>query len=174
MSTDPLHTLVLLNNLAEAGFLTGGLSNVQGGRWRQALVSTLTEQLGRLDSISDVPSRRILGQVLHLLPSLSSEGKSFSLHVLATIERVARSTTADQIASFDNDGPWNETHLLAEALLAANAMSHDSTVRANLKEKLLDASVLATVTTRWAWNREVLEQVASMVEMWQDDLRYGA
>lgn len=163
--------MVLLNNLAEAGFLTGSLSNVQGGRWRQALVSALVAQVKSLESTEDIASRRILGQILHLLPSLSSEGEAFAPYIVATIENVVRKPTASDLSTFANDGPWNDAHLLAEALLAAHAVSHDSAVRAELKRKLLDSGMLATITQRWAWNREVLEQAASLVGMWQDEIR---
>ena len=135
-------------------------------------MSALVAQAECLESVNDITSRRILGQILHLLPSLSSEGEVFAPHVLATIQRVSQSPATDDVASFANDGPWNDTHLLAEALLAANALSHDAAVRAALKANLLESGMLVSITRRWAWNREVLEQVASLVEMWQDDIRF--
>ena len=172
LSTDPLHTLILLNNLAEAGFLTESLYNVQGGRWRQALTTTIGELFATTVS-SDlylVANRRVMGQLLHLLPAMSSEGAGMVARVVDIINGLTGDNASrhEVETEWETAGPWNKSHLLAVALEAAEAFSTRDDVRSTLREQLLDSGKLFEIAERWSWNREVMGQVASFVELWAD------
>jgi U3 small nucleolar RNA-associated protein 20 len=170
LTTDPLHALVLLNNLAEAGFLSGSLANVQGGRWKQSLVTSVGGLLERYMAIESVETRRILGQVLHLLPFLSSEGAAFAPSVVAILDSLVINSGSDAQAvqdDFKSTGPWNSSHLLGASLAALVAFDLSVGLESGARADVLDK--LEKIVVMWSWNREVLEQVAGLAERWSDE-----
>ncbi|WRT65418.1 uncharacterized protein IL334_002361 [Kwoniella shivajii] len=174
LSSDPLSTLVLLNNLASAGYLSGGLSNVQGGRWRRALISAILSLLTqlRVSGVSDLRDRRILGQVLGLLPALPSDADQFAPHVAGLISMVLEDTkgkgVADARENWAEDGAWNDGHILGCLLRAAQHIldSPKDGVEQDLKSLLVDAGKLKEILDKWSWNREIMTVAASLVDHW--------
>jgi U3 small nucleolar RNA-associated protein 20 len=174
LESDPLPTLVLLNNLASKGYLAGSLSVVQGGRWRAALVKSLQAlfEVVKADLKADA-NRPILAQLLHLLPSLRTEGPLF-MDTLRTIISTLHDRNPDQATARSNwlsEGVWNDGHLLALALTSADELCLDVTVATSLNALLVQSGALATMTSTWSWNRGVLQALSVLVERWQDDLR---
>lgn len=167
LQVEPLHALVLLNNLAEAGFLTGSLANVQGGRWRQSLVSALEAVLRtKHTATSDVSNKRILGQLLHLLPSLAFEGSAFAPHVQIIVRSIVSRYTdkGNARADFMSD-TWNDSHLLAGALGAIAGFDTAGTLEDEIKQQV--SSELGAIIGVWTWNREVLAKASELEQSWQ-------
>jgi U3 small nucleolar RNA-associated protein 20 len=173
LSIEPLHTLILLNNLAEAGLLTGSLYNVQGGRWRVALMAALGDLFEKTatSELHDAVNRRVMGQILHLLPSMSSEGANMVVRLLSVIDALIGDTKHSVKAEWEKAGSWNRSHLLAEALQAARSFAYQTEVQETLREGLLQSGQIMDISSRWCWNREVLEVVASLIELWSEDIR---
>lgn len=172
LESDPLPTLVLLNNLASKGYLAGSLSVVQGGRWRSALVKSLQTMFEVVKSDLKVDANRpILAQLLHLLPSLRTEGGLF-LDTLRTIISTLHDRNPDSATARSNwlaAGVWNDGHLLALALTCADELCLDNTVATSLNASLAQSGALTTMTSTWSWNRSVLQALSVLVERWQDD-----
>jgi len=181
LKEDPLPTLVLLNNLAGAGFLAGGLSNVQGGRWRAALVKAIGE---RIEAISqgplDMTELRLLGQVLNLVPHLASESQYFTPHLLAILDRATESKGKKAVGPKDAEqardnyreaGPWNNTHVVGRILAALFqlALRGPTTSQEEIKVHFQKNKVLETLIQKWFWSREVLENAAAFVDHWTED-----
>ena len=169
MAKDPLPVLVLLNNLSEAGYLTGSLSNVQGGRWRQSLVTALGDvlQSAIASPREEVDNRRVLGHVLHLLPSISTEGPRFSAQICDLI-KVLASTTRSEAAlkqQFQEEGPWNSSHLFAQSLQCVENFYFNGEIQDQLKSTIVNAEFLASIAGSWSWNREIMERVAFLAEL---------
>ncbi|WWC59942.1 uncharacterized protein I303_102505 [Kwoniella dejecticola CBS 10117] len=180
LSKDPLSTLVLLNNLASAGYLSGGLSNVQGGRWRQSFVASilsLTTQL-RQTGLENIDDRRILGQALRLIPALPSDAERFTPHIVALIQLCLKKTKGkeaeDLKAEWESDGAWNESHLVAVLLEAARQVldSAGLTAAQELRVLLVGESKLEDIIRTWSWNREVLSAAASLVDRWSSEISF--
>jgi U3 small nucleolar RNA-associated protein 20 len=182
IKADPLPTLVLLNNLAGAGFLKGGLSNVQGGRWRAALVNAIAECLETIrDSSLDTADLRLLGQVLKLIPHLASESQHFVPHLLAILDNVttskgkkARGPKDAEVAkdNYVEAGAWNNSHSVGRiiACLFQLSLRAPAATQDEIKSHFKKAEMLNTLLESWSWSREVLETTASFVEHWADDV----
>ncbi|WWC98879.1 hypothetical protein V866_005773 [Kwoniella sp. B9012] len=179
LSNDPLSTLVLLNNLASAGYLSGGLSNVQGGRWRQAFISALVALFKQIKekALEDVNDRRILGQILRLIPALPSDADQFVPHVTGLIRSTLSTVKGKEVAQirvgWAEDGAWNDSHLLGSLLRAAQDLldSPQVTADAELRALLVDEGALADVIEKLYWNREVLTACSSLIDRWSGDLQ---
>ncbi|WVQ94326.1 hypothetical protein IAU59_001405 [Kwoniella sp. CBS 9459] len=176
LSADPLSTLVLLNNLASAGYLSGGLANVQGGRWRQALITALVSLLVKLQEsgLNEVDDRRVLGQVLKLIPSLPSDADHFAPHVASLLEfKLDRLATKDVTMlkqEWEEGGAWNDTHVLGVLLKTAKhiLISPKAVVEQQFRGLLLDEGRLKEILEKWCWNREILIAISPLVERWSD------
>ncbi|WWD16787.1 hypothetical protein CI109_101219 [Kwoniella shandongensis] len=178
LPSDPLSTLVLLNNLAAAGYLSGGLSNVQGGQWRQALISTLVSLLESLaqTGLRGVNDRRVLGQALKLLPALPSDAEQFTPHV-ASLLKLSLELSADKDSStlrseWKTAGAWNDSHLLGTLLRSTEHIlaSPKEGVEEDVKRLLVTEGQLNAILDKWSWNREIMEAIAPLVERWASDL----
>lgn len=168
LKSDTLPTLLLLNHLATSGYMSRGLDNVQGGRWRQTLVSTLRDHLVSLsEQPRDGTDRRILVQTLRLLSHLSIEGRDFA----PTLAQLARRFAGPQGSSVDSaienwnaSGPLNDGHLLSLVLRCASAFISDQQVRTALTNVLEDEKGLTSIIRRWHWNAEVMETLVDLAE----------
>ncbi|WVW79710.1 hypothetical protein I302_101680 [Kwoniella bestiolae CBS 10118] len=168
----PLSTLVLLNNLASAGYLSGGLSNVQGGRWRQTFISALAGLLKQLSEkgLEIVNDRRILGQILKLIPALPSDADQFAPHltnlISSTLTAINGKEVTDLRDSWSQNGAWNDSHLLGSLLRAAQDTldSPKAIADTGLKTLLVDEGKLGEIIEKLYWNREVLSACASLVD----------
>ncbi|KAK4685447.1 U3 small nucleolar RNA-associated protein 20, partial [Tremellales sp. Uapishka_1] len=170
--SDPLTTLVVINNLSSAGFLSGGLANVQGGRWRQSLISALVHLMsGLTDSDLDVTQRRILGQLLQLLPYFASESHQFGPQLVTMITRASQSSEASVEDNWRTAGAWNDAHLLAALLRCGELVQRQSEqVEKILKECLVDSGRLLEILRIWHWSREILGCSAPLVELWKSEV----
>ncbi|WVQ83544.1 hypothetical protein IAT38_005685 [Cryptococcus sp. DSM 104549] len=177
LTTDTLPTLVLLNNLASAGFLSGGLTNVQSGRWRQSLISALVTLLRTLlASPLELADRRILGQVLRLLPALPADAAQFAPHVVDLARRALLSsegkTSAELEAEWATSNAWNDSHVVGALLRAMDELvtTQSEGVREVVQGLMVGEGWAGKVLERWGWNREVLGGVAGHVERWAGEL----
>lgn len=171
LERDPLSTLVLLNNLAGAGFLSGGLSNVQGGKWRQALVKALAKVLASLeDSELDTTDRRVLGQVLELIPYLAGESKHFSSHLLAILSRFVSEPDKEAQVNWNEAGAWNDSHVVGRLLSSIFQLSLRGpvAVQEQFKSYVVDNDLMNIFLRHWHWSREVMAQVADFAEHWPE------
>ncbi|CAK9786718.1 hypothetical protein CC85DRAFT_329402 [Cutaneotrichosporon oleaginosum] len=168
LEKDPLSTLVLLNNIAGAGFLAGGLSNVQGGKWRQALVKALAKTLASLGEF-DTQERRILGQVLELIPYLAGESKHFSEHLVSILAGFLENPES-AAKNWQEGGAWNDTHVIGRLLssMFQLALRGPAAVQEQFKAYIIDNDILNVLVRHWHWSREVLVQVADFAEHWPE------
>lgn len=166
LNTEPLHALVLLNNLAEAGLLTDSLTNVQGGRWRKSLVSALAALLESATQLDHTGSgHRVVIQLLHLLPTLPNEGPVFVTNVVKIVDSIRLRHVSVQSARDDFAlSACNDSHLLAAALAALEAFDGMQDLEADCKHTITRS--LPDILAVWSWNREVLEKLASFSERW--------
>ena len=177
LETSPLAALTLLNNLSSAGFLSGGLSNVQGGRWRKTLLSSVSNLLDRLVTSTNVTeSRRQLGQILRLIPALN-DGTSFTPALMRLLQGCVDTATKKGPAGLQKDweekGVWNEAHMAANVLRCITDLApmYDE-LCAPVQEMLLDKEGMQVLVDGYAWSREVLEQLATLADQWSADKRY--
>lgn len=171
LEKDPLSTLVLLNNLAGAGFLSGGLSNVQGGKWRQALVKALASVLSSLQESSlDLNDRRVLGQVLELLPYLAGESKYFSEHLIQILNRFVEEPEKETQDNWREAGAWNDSHVVGRLLssMFQLALRGPGAVQDEIKTYIIDNDLLNVLLRHWHWSCEVMAQVADFAEHWSE------
>ncbi|EJT46124.1 hypothetical protein A1Q1_05335 [Trichosporon asahii var. asahii CBS 2479] len=171
LESDPLPTLVLLNNLASAGFLTGGLSNVQGGRWRKALVAALTRVLTKLsDSSLDDDDRRLLGQVLKLLPYLAGEASQFVEPLISILGRFVDGSDQEAQENWDEEGVWNNSHVVGRILnsLYGLILRGPKDCSEKVKAFFVDNDFFNVLIHKWHWSREVLEQAAAFIDHWPE------
>lgn len=179
LKSEPLSTLILLNNLAASGYLSGGLSNVQGGRWRQALISAL---VGLLKSLTkpdlDLNERRITGQVLKLLPALPSDADKFAPQAVKILESALDRLDSKNLgaikAEWEEGGVWNDTHLVGSLLHTVDQLiaSPKADVSKDAKDLLVSKGWLNKVLEKWYWNRQVMESAVPHVERWASNLGY--
>nr|XP_019012391.1 U3 small nucleolar RNA-associated protein 20 [Kwoniella pini CBS 10737]OCF51172.1 U3 small nucleolar RNA-associated protein 20 [Kwoniella pini CBS 10737] len=180
LSKDPLSTLVLLNNLAAAGYLSGGLSNVQGGRWKQTFISSIVSLVAELRDrrLVDIKDRRILGQVLKLIPALPSDAHHFGPHLASLIRITLENTQGKDVevvkAEWEEDGAWNDSHILGALLEAARNVSDSasSSTGDELKEVLVGQGKLKDIIEIWSWNREVLSAAELLIGRWSSEISY--
>lgn len=170
--------LILLNNLADAGYLSGGLFNIQGGRWRQVFVAALEALLGTLrdSSLVELDDRRKLGQLLRLLSNLLAEGHHFAPTLAALLDqRIAVVGVEDvdvQQRGWRHGGAWNDAHLLGLLLRSAERLASNVGVEEILKNYLLKREYLKQLLRGFHWNREIMKGLAGFMEMWKADLRW--
>lgn len=172
LEKDPLSTLIVLNNLAGAGFLAGGLSNVQGGKWRQALVKALAQVLLSLEESSlDTNDRRVLGQILELLPYLAGESKHFSDQLINILNRFVGEPDKDSQVNWREAGAWNDSHVVGRLLSSILQLSlrGPGAVQDQFKAYLVDTDLLNVLLRHWHWSREVMAQVADFAEHWPEE-----
>ena len=173
LSSDPLPALQLLNNLAEAGYLSAGLSNVQGGHWRPLLTSALLELLDspKNTSLAEVEDRRLLGQCLSLLPYLAEEAHHFTGRLVSIIDRLRGKTdlTESSIAreDWESDGPWNDAHMLGLLLQCAERLAVQPAAEEYFKTHLLGRGQTEAILRAYHWNREIMISLASLMERCQ-------
>lgn len=181
LKEDPLATLALLNNLAGAGFLAGGLSNVQGGKWRAALVKAIAERLESVHGL-DTASLRLLGQVLKLIPHLAGEGQHFVPHLLAILDRVTKSKGKNAAgpsdaeaaqADYRDAGAWNNTHTVGRVLscLYQLTLRAPAAVQDEITAHFKKSDTIDRFIKNWYWSREVLGHTASFVEHWAENVK---
>lgn len=169
LSSDTLHTLGLLNHLAAVGYLDSGLSNAQGGRWRQALVSALKTLFDRLtkSGLRNEDDRRLFGQLSLLLQALPNEAHYFAPLIVRQIVEVVHSASSKSVeelkVQWHTAGPWHDSHLLGNMLSCINHLVKSSTETLDVDE-LSSQGVLQSILARWAWNREVVGSVAGLME----------
>ncbi|WVO17934.1 hypothetical protein L204_105632 [Cryptococcus depauperatus] len=175
--TDPLSTLALLNSLVVANYLAGGLLNVQGGRWRQSLVSALVKQLEFIvESNLEYDERMVLGQILRLLPALHKEAAVFMPLVIELLEAVFKRLYGESEDALKEEwrlgGAWNDTHVLGSLIRAANQLISNSNteVGKGVKELFVRDGWLRIVLENWSWNSEILRAAVPHVERWAIDL----
>lgn len=175
LSSEPLPTLVLLNNIASAGYFTGGLSSIQGGRWRSALLAALAGVLGSLrdPSLLELDDRRTLGQLLRLLPTISADG-FFAPHIVALLSTllpvIVLKDTRAHIEAWRTGGIWNEAHLLGLLLECARHLAHSPTAEGLLKAELVGKARLQSLVEGFHWNREIMGSIAVFAEIWGSDM----
>lgn len=170
LETDPLHALILLNNLAEAGFLSRSLFSVQGGRWRQSLIKSLGLLVDRVMAAgyAETEDRRILGQTLHLLSSIATAGSDFIDRISTLVDQLLQRAEgqASYRDSWLGQGVWNDAHLLAESLGVMETFLHGGT---EARPKLTDQ--LGVIIQQWSWNRDVMARLAGLIELRASDVR---
>ncbi|WVR04081.1 hypothetical protein IAU60_001080 [Kwoniella sp. DSM 27419] len=179
LSTDPLNTLVLLNNLASAGHLSGGLSNVQGGRWRQALISALLSLLVSLkeSGLKGSGDRRLLGQILRLIPALPSDADQFASHIgdltNLALEGATQRTAAELQGEWQEAGAWNSSHVLGVLLTVSEELLSNAKggVETTLKSAIANEGRLQAILEKFSWNREILSAIAALIGRWCTELR---
>ena len=166
MASDPLPTLQLLNHLASSGCLSGGLSNVQGGRWRQSLIATLRDRLAATSeaAMEDI-DRRILGQLLRLLSTLPCEGRDFTPSLISLLHKFGRFDEGDAeaaIQEWHGEGAWNDAHMITSLFKCAEAHILDQEVRSQFTKLLVDDGAFKAILRKWNWNAEVLESAVDI------------
>lgn len=179
LKSEPLSTLILLNNFAASGYLSGGLSNVQGGRWRQALISALVGLLKSLTKPNlDLNERRITGQALKLLPALPDDADKFAPQVVkileSTLDRLDGKDLRAIKAEWEEGGVWNDTHLVGSLLHTVDQLiaSPKADGSKDAKDLLVSKGWLNKVLEKWYWNRQVMESAVPHAERWASNLGY--
>lgn len=166
MATEPLPTLLLLNHLGGAGYLSSGLSNVQGGRWRPALVKALQERLVRFASrFVDSIDRLELAYTLRLIPTLRLNASEVGPCLAALIRSFGhlRDFKGDELLGQWREGSvWNDAHLLSLVLDCADSYQTEPDVRTVLTGLLVDEQGVAAIIRNWHWNTEVMSRLASL------------
>ena len=166
MQTDTLPTLLLLNHLASAGYLSGGLLNVQGGRWRQSLVSTLRDLLASCtEQAIDKLDRRVLVQLLQLIAFLPNAATQFSpslLHLLRQFGNFDERDSRSALRKWREDGIWNDAHLFSSLLRSADAFILDHDVQSAFAEVFVDQGGFEAVVQKWNWNAEVMSTISEL------------
>lgn len=176
LTTSPTAALTLLNNLGAAGYLSGGLSNVQGGRWRLALLNSIASLLSSLAAQhGSVDHRKQLVQALKLLPSLQDYQ-----HFLAPLETLLQGVTRSSkggnreqfVARWEDEGIWNDAHLCAATLKCIGELAPiHAEVDSLTKTYLLEKGVMQALVNGFDWNRELLEVLANLGDQWSSDHR---
>ena len=163
--------MVSLNKLAEAGYLAGGLSNVQGGKWRQALVRSLAALLRGLGQAEVLSDRRILGQLLRFIPAFPAEAHEFAPPLIELIDVFAARPT-DQSGD-DGSGTaeiWSHAHVLGSLLRCTEKLLEDPRANEIFRARLGRIDSMQGFINDWTGNREVLGAVARLVESWRTDI----
>lgn len=143
------------------GFLASGLSKVQGGRWRTVITGHIAALLERHDTTSTSPdSRRLLCSTLQLVPAIGDLEK-----FEPPLARIMKSTLELRL---DHDAwlqsvVWNNGHLLASVLRLVNDIAHTASGE-RLRSICWASASLDELVSAWSWNREVLEQLALLVD----------
>jgi U3 small nucleolar RNA-associated protein 20 len=170
---------LLLNGLSSAGYLTGGLLNVQGGRWRQSLVGALQGQLESMASKQQLldDDRRILAQLLRLIPALPADAIAFAPSLVTLLEKIspdAKGKSAElAIGEWQETGVWNDAHLLASLLrCTSDLVICGPEVESTSSSCLVKQGLLKRILGVYHWNGEIMNQVSFFVERWKDLLRY--
>lgn len=167
LTSDTLPTLQLLNHLASVGYMSGGLINVQGGRWRQALVATLHDRLATnaAEPIQSI-DRRVLGLLLRLLSLLPGDGREFApsiVTLLRTFGQFDDGAEEEAIEEWQTAGPWNNAHMLSSLLECAGAYISDEEVQRQFDALLVTEGGAKVLLRKWNWNAEVMKRLIEVV-----------
>lgn len=164
---EPLATLTLLNQLAESGYLSGGLSNIQGGRWRQSLLTALRDLLSTFAvADKDGLDRQVLVQVLHLIATLPGDASQLAPLFASLIERFGDFQAGDAesaIAEWQVGGVWNDAHVLSSLLRCAESYLGNEEIESQIRAILVDHKGFAGTVRKWNWNAEVMSVLASVL-----------
>lgn len=173
LNSEPVATLGLLNHLATSGYLSGGLANVQGGRWRQSLMASLQDLLSELANSSDL-DRQVLIQVLRLLSSVPADAKRLAPDFATLIKRFgnfAQTDAESAIADWREGGPLNDAHMYSTLLKSVQAYIVDGDMKDQITSFLVKEGGLTAVIQKWNWNAEVMSVVGGLVV--RMGLQYG-
>lgn len=166
LKSEPAATLGLLNHLASAGYLSGGLANVQGGRWRQSLLASLQDLLVDVANPDNTPDRHILIQLLRLLSSVSADAKQLAPQLLTLVKRFGNFTEGDAEsakADWREGGPLNDAHLFASLLRCVQSYIVDGDMKEQFAAFLVEEGGLAAIIKKWNWNSEVMSVAGGLV-----------
>jgi U3 small nucleolar RNA-associated protein 20 len=166
LQSEPAATLGLLNHLASAGYLSGGLANVQGGRWRQSLMASLQDLLVEVADPSNTPDRHILIQLLRLLSAVSADAKQLAPHFITLVKRFGNFTAGDAEtakADWREGGPLNDAHLFASLLRCVQSYIVDGDMKEQFTIFLVKEGGLAAIIEKWNWNSEVMSVAGGLV-----------
>jgi U3 small nucleolar RNA-associated protein 20 len=159
--------LVLLNQLAESGYLSGGLTNVQGGRWRQSLLSALRDLLATFAAATDdALDRKVLVQVLHLITTVPGDASQLASHIGALVRRFGNFEAGDAqtaIAEWQVGGVWNDAHMLGSLLGCAESYLGNEQMESEIRTILVDDKGFTNIVRKWNWNAEVMGVLASVL-----------
>jgi U3 small nucleolar RNA-associated protein 20 len=166
LNSEPVATLGLLNHLATSGYLSGGLANVQGGRWRQSLMASLQDLLSELASSEDTLDRQVLIQVLRLLSSVPADAKRLAPDFATLIKRFGNFSKSDAdgaIVEWREGGPLNDAHMFSTLLKSVQAYIVDEDMKEKTTSFLIAEGGLASIIQKWNWNAEVMSVVGGLV-----------
>lgn len=147
--------------------MSRGLSNVQGGRWRQSLISTLRDRLAATAeaSVEDI-DRRILGQLLRLLSTLPCEGRDFTPSLISLLQKFGRFDEGDAESAIEEwqiGGAWNNAHMISSLMKCADAHILDQEVQSQITKLLVDEGGFQGILRKWNWNAEVLGSTIEII-----------
>lgn len=147
--------------------MSRGLSNVQGGRWRQSLISALRDRLAAIaeTSVEEI-DRRILGQLLRLLSTLPCEGRDFTPSLISLLNNFGQFQDGDAesaIEEWQTEGAWNNAHMISCLMRCADAHILDQEVQSQFTKLLVDDKAFQGILKKWNWNAEVLESTIEIV-----------
>lgn len=126
------------------------------------MTTNITSLLQRLSlSVVSMDDRRLLGQVLHLVPALG-DLVTFEPYLANIIKHSLQSRLTQ--AEWMEAGVWNDAHLLAAVLRCVDEVSHTA-VGERLRLAVLSEKPAAELVDVWSWSREVMEQLAPILEM---------
>ena len=165
LNSEPVATLGLLNHLATSGYLSGGLANVQGGRWRQSLMVSLQDLLSELAQSNDL-DRQVLIQVLRLLSSVPADAKRLAPDFASLINRFGNFTQDDAdsaMTEWREGGPLNDAHMFSSLLRCVQAYIVDGDMKEQVTSLLTGEGGLAAIIRKWNWNAEVMSVAAGLV-----------
>jgi U3 small nucleolar RNA-associated protein 20 len=165
LKSESAATLGLLNHLASAGYLAGGLSNVQGGRWRQSLIASLQDLLAE-SARSDDLDRHALVQLLRLLSSLSADAKQLAQSFDSLVKRFGNFDQVDAESAMDDwrdGGVLNDAHMFSTLLRCVQAYIVDSEIKAQFTSFFGTGGGLSSIIKKWNWNAEVMSVTAGLV-----------
>jgi U3 small nucleolar RNA-associated protein 20 len=166
LNSDPVATLGLLNHLATSGYLSGGLANVQGGRWRQSLMASLQDLLSELANSEEALDRQVLIQVLRLLSSVPADAKRLAPDFATLIKRFgdfAQGDAENAITNWREGGPLNDAHMFSTLLKSVQAYIVDGAMKEQITSFLIAEDGLASIIQKWNWNAEVMSVVGGLV-----------
>lgn len=176
LPTHPLATLTLLSTLATAGHLSGGLANVQAGRWRTVLVNALVSLLNKWASKGkdvDEEERQALAKMFVLLPHLPNEEAKFAPALGRLLDSIISAGLSSGQAELESE--WNatqrsSTHLLGGLLAClANFVEQGAdNVRTVVQETFCKGTTIEQTFTVWSWSREVVKGMAELRSVWSE------
>jgi hypothetical protein len=191
LSSHTLETTSLLSALAAAGFLDGGLVNIQAGRWKDVLAKGLGEVLDKMsvgwvvesedevgeilvvrDSATDVAlpyQSRTMKHIFKLLPKLHKASSSYITALSDTLRTLISSVGSrsehDLRAEFASK-PLNTANVLASALACVADLKDLDVDMGDIEQQLKEAG--DEIVQKLGWHRQVLREMARLAAIWQD------